>query len=152
MESREHERAKIQRNLAMCCVVSLAILTSYLASNYLYQMMNPQLDRAPANFDQFVVHSCTSMPVGASPTYTYVNMSIQNTGSSSWTLQSTAWVGANTNVTVAYTAGAKSFTCLSGKTIYVTLTPTDGFRSGSLYSITLLLKDGTEIIYTFTPS
>jgi len=103
--------------------------------------------------DQFNVATCTFMPVGASPTYTLVNMSIQNTGSSSWTITTPAQVGTNTNVPLAATGTgvvATALTCLAGKAIYVTLTPTGGFASGSQYSITILLSDGNKIKWVAT--
>ena len=97
--------------------------------------------------DQFNVATCTFLPVGGT-TYTSINMSIQNTGSSSWTLTSPCQIGTTTNVPLAATGtgvAATALTCLSSHTIYVTLTYTA--TSGSQYSITLLLSDGNKITY-----
>jgi hypothetical protein len=142
-----------KRNNYIVMVLILGLIVG-LASGYLLlylaQLMSPQLVFAPVKTDQFTIDSCTFMPFSSQPNYTYVNMSIQNTGSMAWTITTPAQVNANTNVPVAYTAGAKSFTCLSGKTIYITLTPTSGFTSGNLYHITIVLSDGTKITYVAT--
>jgi flagellin-like protein len=101
--------------------------------------------------DQFNIASCTFLPVGG-PTYSYINMSIQNTGSSSWTITSPAQINTNTNVPLTYTgSGATSLTCVSGATIYVKLTPpASTLSSGNQYSITILLTDGNKITYVAT--
>jgi hypothetical protein len=124
-------------------------VTVFTANAQWTQECNVQVAQPPP--DQFNVASAFFMRVGASPTYTYVNMSIQNTGSSSWTITSPAQVNANTNVPAAVTGtDATSLTCLSGKTIYVTLTPTGGFTSGNQYSMTILMSDGNKITYVAT--
>ena len=100
--------------------------------------------------DQFDVASVAFM--GASPSYAGINMSIQNIGSSAWTVTSPAQINSNTNVPVTYTGtGANSFTCGAGKSIYVLLIPAAGFLiSGNQYAITLLLSDGNKITYVAT--
>jgi flagellin-like protein len=93
--------------------------------------------------DQFQVNSVVF--ISTSP-YTGINMSIQNTGSSSWTVTSTAQINSATNVPVTVTGtGATSLTCAAGKTIYIKLTYT--CTSGNQYTITLLLSDGNKISY-----
>ena len=97
--------------------------------------------------DMFNVASCTFMPVGG-PTYSYINMSIQNTGSSSWTITSTAQINAITNVPLNYTDGSTSLSCAAGATIHVCLKPSaNTLVSGNSYSITILLTDGNKITY-----
>jgi len=91
--------------------------------------------------DQFNVASVTF--TGTSPSYTGINMSIQNTGSSSWTVTTPGQVNSLTNVAVTATGTANTLTCAAGKTIYVQLTTP--CTSGSQYSITLLLSDGNKI-------
>jgi len=98
--------------------------------------------------DQFNIASVNFLPAGGS-TYTSINMTIQNTGSSSWTITSPAQINSATNVPVTYTGpGANSFTCAAGKTIYILLSPVTGsitITSGSQYSITVYLSDGNKI-------
>jgi flagellin-like protein len=99
--------------------------------------------------DQFNVASVVFK--GTSP-YTLINMSIQNTGSSSWTIStSPAQVNSFTNFTVAATGTANTLTAAATKTIYVTLTPPTSpaniLTSGNQYSITILLTDGNKITY-----
>jgi flagellin-like protein len=92
--------------------------------------------------DQFNVASCTF--IGTSP-YSGINMSIRNTGSSSWTVTSTAQVNSLTNIAVTLTGNSTSLTCAAGKTIYVKLATT--CTSGNQYTITLWLSDGDKISY-----
>ncbi|HML02753.1 MAG TPA: hypothetical protein VK487_05195 [Candidatus Bathyarchaeia archaeon] len=114
----------------------------------IYQIMNPPLNFAPAKTDQCTVKSCTFLPTGG-PSYTSINMSIQNTGSPTWTITSPCQVNTNANVPITYTGtGATSLTCASGKTIYVTITYSAS--SGNAYSITLWLTDGSKITYVAT--
>jgi flagellin-like protein len=95
--------------------------------------------------DQFNVGSCIFLPSGG-PTYTSINMSIQNTGSSAWTITSPCQINTATNVPLAYTGtGITSLTCVAGKTIYVSITY--AASSGNQYSITILLSDGNKITY-----
>jgi hypothetical protein len=93
--------------------------------------------------DQFNVAAVTFL--GTSPNYNHINMTIQNTGSSSWTVTSPGQVNSVTNVNVNATGTLNSLTCPAGKAIAVELTtPCTG---GSQYSITLLLSDGNKITY-----
>jgi flagellin-like protein len=100
--------------------------------------------------DQFTVNSVTFF--GTTPTYTEINMTIQNTGASSWTIQSTAQVNSLTNVQVISMgnkpATPMSFNCTNGNAIRVSLIT--GATSGNQYSITLLLTDGNKITYVAT--
>ena len=100
--------------------------------------------------DQFNVASVVF--TGASSFYAGINMSIQNTGSSGWTITSPAQINSNTNVPLTYTGtGADSFTCDTGKFIDVLLIPPAGFLiSGNQYAITLLLSDCNKITYVAT--
>ena len=93
--------------------------------------------------DQFTVNSVTFY--GTTPTYTAINMTIQNTGASSWTIQSTAQVNSLTNVQVISILNKGLFNCTNGNTIKVSLLT--GATSGNQYSITLLLTDGNKITY-----
>jgi flagellin-like protein len=102
--------------------------------------------------DQFQVNSVVF--VGSSP-YTSINMSIQNTGSGSWTISTNpAQVNTFLNFTVAATGTANTLTAAPSKTIYVKLTPPTSpasiLTSGNQYSITLLLTDGNKITYVAT--
>jgi flagellin-like protein len=93
--------------------------------------------------DQFNV---ASVVFTGSPTYNGINMSLQNTGSSPWTVSSSAaQVNNSTNVALAATGTANTLTCKAGSTIYVKLTYT--CLSGNQYSITVLLTDGNKITY-----
>jgi flagellin-like protein len=96
--------------------------------------------------DEFNVASVTF--IGTSPSYTGINMSIQDTGSSPWTVTSPGQVNSLTNVAVSATGTANTLTCAAGSTIYVKLTTS--CSSGNKYSITLLLTDGNKITYIAT--
>jgi hypothetical protein len=74
-------------------------------------------------------------------------MTIQNTGSSSWTLQSAAQVNSVTGLPVKSigNGGATNLNCTNGKSISISITTT--CTSGNAYYVTLLLTDGTKITY-----
>ncbi|HML03022.1 MAG TPA: archaellin/type IV pilin N-terminal domain-containing protein [Candidatus Bathyarchaeia archaeon] len=95
--------------------------------------------------DQFTIASVVFGTTA--PTYTYINMTISNTGSSSWTITSPAQINSVTTVPVtAYT----SLTCAAGSSITIKLTPATGnptLSSGNQYSITVLLSDGNKITW-----
>jgi flagellin-like protein len=94
---------------------------------------------------QFNVASMTFGPVGGSGSSTnYINMTIQNTGSSAWTLQSTAQVNSATGLTVTTTNS--SLTCPNAAHILIQITNV-GWRSGGQYSVTLLTTGGVKITY-----
>jgi flagellin-like protein len=98
--------------------------------------------------DQFTVNTCNFF--GTSPSYSGINMSIQNTGASAWTIQGTAQVNALTSVTVTamsptYNHTHNTLNCTNGNAIGIYLsTPC---TSGNAYYVTLLLTDGTKITY-----
>jgi flagellin-like protein len=96
--------------------------------------------------DQFNVASVTFYSTtGASP-YSQINMTIQNTGSGTWTIVSPATVNSLTNVAVAPIMANKSIstmTCKAGGVIYIGLTTS--CTSGNQYSITVFLSDGNKI-------
>lgn len=109
-----------------------------------------------AHTDQFNVASASFS--GTSNTApNYINMTIQNTGSSSWTLQQPAQVNAYTGLKLNSIGNNGSFTCANGKQISVSITmsaanpATGGWVTGNQYSITLLMTDGTKITYVATP-
>jgi flagellin-like protein len=97
--------------------------------------------------DQFTVNSCTFW--GTTPSYTAINMSIQNTGTSAWTISSTGGqVNALTGLTVKSCGNSGNLNCTNGKTINIYITTP--CTSGNQYSITLLLSDGNKITYVAT--
>jgi hypothetical protein len=96
--------------------------------------------------DEFNVASVTFLPVGGP--YTSINMTIQNTGSSSWTVTTPGQVNTLTNVAVTASGTSGSLTCPAGSAIGVKLTT--NAQSGYKYSITLLLSDGNKITYLAT--
>jgi len=94
--------------------------------------------------DQFTVNSCTFF--GTTPSYTAINMSIQNTGTSAWTISSTGGqVNSLTGLTVKSCGNGGNLNCTNGKTINIYITTP--CTSGNQYSITLLLSDGNKITY-----
>jgi flagellin-like protein len=101
------------------------------------------LTRSFTRNDQFTVNSVVF--TGTSPNYDGINMSIQNTGSSSWTIVSPAHINSATNVVVTPTGTANTLTAAPGKTIYIQLAYT--CTSGNQYTTTLLLSDGNKISY-----
>jgi flagellin-like protein len=99
--------------------------------------------------DQFTVNSCTFF--GTTPSYTAINMSIQNTGASSWSLTTPAQVNSLTTVPLISIGNKGNLNCTNGKIINISLTPPAGtLSSGNQYSITLLLSDGNKITYVAT--
>ena len=125
----------------LACGLSFAIIW---ISNY-YAQSNPTIPGFPKN-DQLTVNSCTFF--GTAPSYTAINMSIKNTGSSLWTLSSIAQVNSLTNVVVKSCRNNGNLNCTQGKTINIYLTTP--CTSGNHYSITLLLTDGNKITYVAT--
>jgi flagellin-like protein len=98
--------------------------------------------------DQFQVNAVAF--VGTSGTANQINMSIQNTGSSSWSIQPTCQVNAVSGFKVqSYGNGGGStlLNCTNGKSINIYIAMTTGWLSGNQYSITLLLTDGNKITY-----
>ena len=93
--------------------------------------------------DRFTVTSMTFY--GTAPSYSAINMTIQNTGSSSWTIQATGQVNSLTNIVVKSCGNGGNLNCTNGKTISIYLTTP--CTSRNQYSITLLLTDGNKISY-----
>jgi flagellin-like protein len=98
--------------------------------------------------DRFTVSSMTFFP--SAPSYSAINMTIQNTGSSAWTIQGTAQVNSLSGVTVTamsptYNHSHNTLNCTNGNTIGISLSIS--CTSGSAYYVTLLLTDGTKITY-----
>jgi len=123
----------------LACGLSFAIIW---ISNY-YAQSNPTIPGFPKN-DQFTVNSCTFF--GTAPSYTAINMSIQNTGTSAWTISSTGGqVNSLTGLTVKSCGNGGNLNCTNGKTINIYITTP--CTSGNQYSITLLLSDGNKITY-----
>ena len=75
-----------------------------------------------------------------------INMTIQNTGSSSWTLTNTAQVNSVTGLTVISIGNRDALNCTSGKSINISITSV-GWISGNQYSISMNMTDGTKIAY-----
>ncbi|HML02751.1 MAG TPA: hypothetical protein VK487_05185 [Candidatus Bathyarchaeia archaeon] len=98
--------------------------------------------------DQFNVYSTSYSGVsGIAPNY--INMTIQNTGSSAWTLTNTAQVNNFTGLTVTDLSvkNGRAYNCTSGKSINILIAMNPGWISGKEYYINLLLTDGVEITY-----
>ena len=104
-----------------------------------------QPDFSPVPISQFQVTSVTFF--GTAPSYTAINMTIQNTGPSSWTLTTPAQVN-STNVVVKSCGNNGNLNCTPDKTIRIYLTTP--CTSGSQYNIILLLTDGNKITYFVT--
>jgi hypothetical protein len=93
-----------------------------------------------------------------SATSNQINMTIQNTGSSSWTLQGTAQVNSVTGLKVAawyppYNAGKTptALNCTNGNSVRIyILTTSAPWVSGNQYTITIYMTDGTKITYVGT--
>jgi hypothetical protein len=75
-----------------------------------------------------------------------INMTIQNTGSTSWTLTNTAQVNSVTGLTVISIGNRNALNCTNGRSINISITNV-GWVSGNQYSVTLLLTDGNKITY-----
>jgi len=100
--------------------------------------------------DQFQVNSMTFYGTSGSATNA-INMSIQNTGSASWTIQTTAQVNTPNTYTVnamfpTYNHNNNKLNCTNGNTINISIINV-GWVSGNQYSVTLLLADGNKITY-----
>ncbi|HML03827.1 MAG TPA: hypothetical protein VK487_10730 [Candidatus Bathyarchaeia archaeon] len=68
---------------------------------------------APAKIDKFQVTSVTFF--GTAPSYTAINMSIQNTGYALWTITSPAQVNSLTNVVVKSCGNSGNLNCTKAK-------------------------------------
>jgi hypothetical protein len=122
------------------CGVSFAFMW---ASNY---AQSPVFNPGGGPQNQFTIDSCTFF--GTAPSYTAINMSIQNTGASSWSLTTPAQVNSLKNVPLISVGNKGNLNCTGGKTISISLTTP--CTSGSQYSITLTLSDGNRITYVVT--
>ena len=92
--------------------------------------------------DEFTVASTVFGGTSSSAT-NYINVTIQNTGSSTWTLQSKAQVNNVTSLKVSSTYG---LTCVPNYSITVKIANVN-WTDGNQYLITLLLTDGNKITY-----
>jgi flagellin-like protein len=97
---------------------------------------------------QFNVGSMTFSGTSGAAT-NYINMTIQNTGSSPWTLQSTAQVNSVTGLAVKSigNGGAANLNCTNGKSISISITMTPGWSSGNQYNVILLTTAGNKLTY-----
>jgi len=82
----------------------------------------------------------------------YINMTIQNTGSSPWTLTSTAQVNSVTGLAVTpwwpnYNKATPAYNCTNGNNIKITIANV-GWTSRQQYGVTFLLTDGDKITYS----
>lgn len=80
----------------------------------------------------------------------YINMTIQNTGGSSWTLASTAQVNSITGLYVTSIGNGAKLNCSSSRQINISITMIPGWTSGNQYSVTLMTTDGNKITYVTT--
>jgi flagellin-like protein len=100
--------------------------------------------------DQFSVTSMSFSGSSGTANTNYINMTIQNTGSSPWTIQSTAQVNSITGLTVI-SIGKGALNCTNGKSISISITMNKGgWASGNVYYVTLLFTDGNKITYQAT--
>jgi hypothetical protein len=95
--------------------------------------------------DEFTITGVVFGGISSNAT-NYINMTIQNIGSSPWTLTNTAQVNSATSLTVSSTYG---LTCAQGYSITIKIANVN-WISGNQYSITLLLTDGNKITYFAT--
>jgi flagellin-like protein len=102
--------------------------------------------------DQFNIASVNFVGTSSSATSNQINMTMQNTGSSSWTLQPTAQVNAITGLPVkSYGNGGGGLNCTNGKLINIYITTTSApWVSGNQYTITMYMTDGTKVTYVAT--
>jgi flagellin-like protein len=99
--------------------------------------------------DQFTVKTMAFYSTSGASPYSQINMTIQNTGSSSWTIVSPATVNSLTNVVVSpnwYNSTLTTMTCKAGGIIYIKLATT--CTTGNNYAATVFLSDGNKITYT----
>jgi hypothetical protein len=75
----------------------------------------------------------------------YINMTIQNTGSSSWTLASTAQVNSIPDLYVTSIGNGAKLNCSNSRQIEISITMIPGWASGNQYSVTLMMTDGNKI-------
>jgi hypothetical protein len=97
--------------------------------------------------DLFQVNSVVF--IGTSP-YAGINMSIQNTGSSWWTLASTAQVNSITDLDVTSIGNDAKLNCSNSRQIEISIAMIPGWTSGNQYSVTLIMTDGNKITYVTT--
>jgi len=124
-------------------VMILGVLTA------LWLILNP---RGPTfAFTKNDIFAVTGIVFGGSPSNAtnYVDVTIQNSGSLTWTLQSKAQVNSVTGLKVSSTYGARVPTCASGYSITVKIANVN-WTDGSQYFTTLLLTDGNKFSYIAT--
>ncbi len=132
-------------------VLILAFIVGLLSA-YWYEISNEQIP-APVPTDQFNVASITFFGTSGS-TSNAINMSIQNVGYASWTIQtgpdfSTPAIYTVTAMSPTYNHNNNKLNCTNGNTVGISVTNV-GWVSGNRYSITLMLTDGNRITYVST--
>ena len=133
-----------KRNIVFI-VLGIVILGSLIASWIVVSNLNKPLDLAPTKPPYNIISTTFIGTSGIAPNG--INMTIQNWGSSSWTINSTAQIN-SFNVTTSPTGTANTLTCASGKSICVLFTmPTSSpWISGNEYTVTFSLSDGWQEI------
>jgi hypothetical protein len=120
-------------------IICLGWLVSFPTAIYLHQIMNPPLVFAPMKTDQFNVVA-VNFGGTANQSTNYINMTIQNIGSSSFTISSGAKVNGVWKPLIA------QVTIQAGYSTIVRILNV-GWEYGQQYRIELILTDGTKIIY-----
>jgi len=133
-----------KKDTIIAALVAVVIILGLVTGLWLI-LNQPEQNLGFTKIDQF---SVASIVFGGTPSNAtdYINMTIQNTGSSPWTLTDTAQVDSVTGLTVSSTYG---LTCAPGYSITIKIANLN-WISGNQYSITLLLTDGNKITYVAT--
>jgi hypothetical protein len=138
--------------IGLACGVALGIIlaNNYSQPNFSFGHTAPMFNIAAVNF----VGTSDSTIAG----HNQINMTIQNTGSSSWTwtLQPTAQVNSVTGLTVTawmptYDRTKPALNCTNGNAISIYIdTHTSPWISGTQYTITMYMTDDTKVTYVAT--
>jgi hypothetical protein len=143
-EPRELSNQPLNPNTPRIIIIVVLVVVVILGSlTAVWLILNP---RGPTfaftKTDQFNVVEVVFGGTSSDAT-NYINMTIQNTGSSPWTLTNTAQVNSVTGLKVSSTYG---LTCDYGSSITVKIANVN-WITGNVYSMKLLLTDGNIIYY-----
>jgi hypothetical protein len=155
MGTQQGEKVSMKKQwyIAILILGLIVALASGILYCYLPQIMGPKLVFAPFNTHPFNVASISFTGTSATAP-NYINMTIQNTGDSSWTLNNTAQVNSVTGLTafVKSIDNRGALNCTDGKSIKISITmPTSApWKDGQQYSITMYTVNGFKLSYVAT--
>ena len=145
---------KNRRALSLIVVSFILIAAAIAVSIAVCELLPkpPEIIIGGGPVEEFNVSSMTFFGTSGTTNTNYINMTIQNTGSSPWTLTNAAKVNSVTGLTVKSigNGGATNLNCSRSKSINISVTMNPSWVSGNQYNITLSLADGNKFTYQGT--